>query len=173
MADLAKDCSSILSGPADFKLGGDALGHTQGGTSVKYEPKNRPVTVDQYGETPCKFVHVGDDLRVSTSFAQWAGAVLKASTPSGLDDSASSPGAIGVGRSAGYVYSTQALIVLPLLSADAAKLITVHKAHAVGGWEIPFKPDEDRIFSVEFVAVLDATKTDGKLLATLGLTAGT
>lgn len=173
MADLVKDCSQILSGPADVALAGDALGHTQGGTSVKYEPKNRPVVVDQYGETPCKFVHVGDDLRVMTSFAQWAAAVLKACVPSGHDNSGGSPGNIGIGRSAGYIYTTQILTVEPLLSADAARLVTLHKAHAVGGFELAFKPDEDRIFNVEFVGNLDATKTDGAIVGSLGLTAAT
>lgn len=165
MADLAKDCSAILSGPSDIKIGADAYGHTQGGTKVTYEAKTRPVNVDALGETACNLYHTGDSLMVSTSLAQWASKTVLAAFASGGDGSADTPPKVGLGRLAGYIYTSVALDIVPLASAQAAKHVLVHRAVSQGQTELNFNNENDRVVNLEWMALADDTKADGYKIA--------
>lgn len=158
MASVTEDCSQVLSGPATVSLGADTLGFTQGGVTVNIEPQTRGVVVDKYGETPCKMLHLGDNMRVTANLAQWVQAVVKAAYMAGQDGTYF----VGIGRAAGYVYTPLALIVTPTVSADAVKAVYMHKAVSVGALELKFDHQDDRIFTVEWQGLLDATKTDGQ-----------
>lgn len=167
MADVTADCASVISGPAVIDLAGDTLGHTQGGVTVTVEPQTRAVLVDAHGETPCKMIHLGDNMRVTANLAQWVLQVIKAAYMAGLDGTTY----VGIGRAAGYVYTPLALKVTPLVTADAAKEVNVWKAVSVGALELNFNHNDDRLFTAEWQGLIDTTKTDGEKVGSILLSA--
>ena len=75
-------------------------------------PQNRERIVDKYGSTAIAIIHTGDEVRVTVPWAEWAQATLNEIYDPGTDAGTSK----GVGRSAGYIYTTQSMDI----HADAA-----------------------------------------------------
>lgn len=158
----AVNVNNITGGPASLTLGGTRLSHTHGGVTVKVGPKNRMRTVDQYGTTSVAIIHTGDDVKVTAPLAEWTAQVLAEIYNPGLDMTADAGDKfIGIGRSAGFIYTTAALVVLPLLTADAGKKCEFYKAAPVGEFEIKHSAEDDRIFNVEFACIADPNGTEG------------
>lgn len=172
---MAVDLNNITGGPAELQLATTRISHTQGGIKVKVSPKQRMRTVDQYGETPVDVIHTGDDVRVTAPMAEWSAAVLAEIYNAGNDQTAA-VGAkyIGIGRSAGFIYTTQNLLVIPLLTADVAKRAEFYRATPVGEFELNHSNDDDRVFSVEFACLGDPENspgtTDGQIIGKINLT---
>ncbi|QDV49533.1 hypothetical protein [Gimesia fumaroli] len=165
---MASDVDNVLGGPGYATLGGTAIGHSQGGITAKFSPKTRPVTVDQYGSTPMNLRHTGDECRMTIPFAEWSAAALAEVYAAGNDQTAGSGAAyIGIGRSAGYIYTAQAAEIIPFLTAEAAKKITFNRTVAIGEFEIPFNNEADRIFNVEFECLGDESADDGELIGNI------
>jgi len=169
---MASDVDNVLGGPGYVTLGGTAIGHSQGGISAKISPKNRPVTVDQFGVSEVNIRHTGDESRMTIPFAEWSAASLAEIYNPGKNETAG-VGAkyIGIGRSAGYIYTTKEAIILPFLAAEAAKLVTFHRSTPIGEFEIGFNNENDRIFNTEFANLVDESQTDGELIGNVQLAA--
>lgn len=164
--------SNITHGPAQFQLAAAEIGHTQGGITCTITPANRARNVDQFGSAEIAMIHTGDQVRMSVSFAQWDAATLAEVYNPGNDQTAAAGAKyMGIGRSAGFIYTTQAALIIPRLTADAAKRISMLKATPIGELSIEHIADNDRILEVEFACLADTTATDGELIGKLELTA--
>jgi len=154
---------NVLGGPAKIQLADADVGHTQGGMTVTISPQTRPVIVDQYGSSEIQIRHTGDNVRVSAAFAEWSADTVKNTYHLGTDSTSGSAGAyLGIGATAGALYGTQDLKVIPFLTADAAKLIQMFAATPIGELAINFNNDDDRLFETEFACLLDEAQTDGE-----------
>lgn len=160
------DFDNLTSGPAQFLLDDNEIGHTAGGISANISPINRMRTVDHFGESAVGVVHQGDEVRLTVPFAEWAAATLaEVYNPGNVSNvSASSSGYIGVGRSSGYIYTTADAKIVPRLSADTAKKLQFWRATPIGELELQHNADDDRVFSTEFACLVDESKTDGELI---------
>lgn len=169
---MASDVDNVLGGPGYTTLGGTAIGHTQGGITAKISPKNRPVTVDQFGVSEVNIRHTGDESRMTIPFAEWAAATIAEIYNPGNDQTAGS-GAnyMGIGRSAGYIYTTQAAVIIPFLTAEAAKKISFHRSTPIGEFEVGFNNENDRIFNIEFANLVDESQDDGELIGKIEIAA--
>ena len=161
--------SDIVGGPADVKLGTAAseatIGNTTGGVTATVTPQNRERIVDKYGSTAVAIIHTGDEERVTVPWAEWA-----ATTLNEIYDPGSDAGTFkGVGRSAGYIYTTQSMDITPFLSADSAKTVEFYKVTPIGEVSMAFNNDDDRIMEVEYAALADTGKDDGELIGKLNL----
>lgn len=170
---MAFNVSEVIGGPAKVNLGGSDLEHTQGGISASITPDNRQVNVDEFGSSAVLIRHVGDQVTVTCPFAQYSATTIAEISESGYDQTAAAGSKyMGIGRSAGFVYTTQALKIIPLLAANAAKLLEIYKATATGAIELNYNQDDDTIFETEFTAIVDESKTnDGDYLGKLQITA--
>lgn len=167
---MAVSVSNLVSGPAKVMIASTQLAHTFGGITGKISPKNRMRKVDQYGEGPCDVIHQGDDVRVTVPYAEWTAAVLAEVYDPGASNTASGTGAfMGVGRSAGYIYTPADFQVVPFLTADALKKLQFYRACPVGEFSIGFDNEKDRIISVEYACLVDETKQDGLLIGKIFL----
>lgn len=169
---MASSVSNVISGPATVTLTSTDIGHTQGGVQVKVTPKNRMRVVDKFGQGELAVIHQGDVVRCTCPFAEYAAETLAAIYNPGYDNTAAAMGAkyLGIGRTAGYIYTTQDMKITPRLSADALKLIEFFKATPVGEFEQMFDDKADRIFKVDFACLTDESQTqDGALIGTIGL----
>ena len=169
---MAIDVTKVIGGPAQFTLGGTQLSHTQGGITVTAKPSQHLVTVDEFGTTTCGIRHTGDDVKMKVPFAEYTAAVLGAVYEAGRDQTAATGSKyLGIGRSAGYVYTTAAAQAVPYLTADAAKLVSMLKVTPVGELVQEFNVDKDRLLEMEFACILDETATDGEMIGSIVLTA--
>lgn len=162
---MTPDFDNVVGGPACVKIGDVAQGHTAGGISIKVTPNNRPVLVDQFGTGECNVRHQGDVVRATIPFAEWiAGTFTTIYNPGRDVTTGGSTGRyLGIGRSAGYIYTTADLKLVPFLTADAAKLVQFYRATPIGDFEFKFNDKDDRIFQVDYACLVDETKTDGEL----------
>lgn len=169
---MASDVDNVLGGPGYVTLGGTAIGHSQGGITAKISPKTKEVTVDQFGVSAVNLRHTGDECRMTIPFAEWSAGTLAAVYNAGNNQTAGSGATyIGIGRSAGFIYTTVEAIILPFLTADVAKKITFHRSTPIGEFEIGFTPENDRLLNVEFANLVDESKTDGELIGKIQLAA--
>lgn len=158
------DVTKLVGGPAQALIDDAEIGHTEGGISATITPQNRMRTVDQYGGSAVAVIHTGDEVRVTIPWAEWVKATVDEIYDPGADLGASG---IGIGRSAGYIYTTADLKIVPRLSADVAKKLQFYKACPIGALELAFDGDNDRIFSTEFACLVDTAKTDGNLIGAI------
>lgn len=156
--------SNLTHGPAQVTFGGTDVGHTQGGVTISVSPQNRMRQVDQYGEGELAAIHTGDQVRITVPMAEWTVAALQNVYAAGLKTSlsGSTSGYFGIGRSAGYIYPTVEMVVIPLISSEAAKKAVFYRTCPIGDFDNVFNTDDDRIFEVEHAALVDEAKTDGE-----------
>ena len=171
---MASTVDNITSGPAKILLGSTQIPHTENGVGFKISPKNRMRTVDKYGVGNIAVIHTGDDVRINTSLAEWSAETLAiVYNPGNNATAATGSGSgvryIGVGRSAGYIYTTTTMDVVPYLSADANRGAFFEKVTPVGEFTIDHKAENDRVFACEWVALVKETNTDGELIGKIRL----
>ena len=157
--------SDIVGGPADVKLAGGTIGNTTGGVTATITPQNRERIVDKYGSTALAIIHTGDECRVTVPWSEWGAATLNEVYDPGTDAGSFK----GIGRSAGYIYTTQAMIITPYLTADVGDTVEFFAVTPIGEVSMAFNNDDDRILEVEYAAVADTTQDDGKLLGQLNV----
>jgi hypothetical protein len=158
--------TNLTHGPAQVLFATVDVGHTQGGVVMNVSPQNRMRQVDQYGEGELAAIHTGDQVRVTVPIAEWTAAAMQNVYAAGLQTglSGSTSGYLGVGRSAGYVYPTKELQVIPLVASEAAKKAVFWRTCPIGEFELSHNTDDDKIFEVEHACLVDETKTDGELI---------
>ena len=161
--------SDIVGGPADVELGAASseatIGNTTGGVTATVTPQTPERMVDQYGSPALAVIHTGDEVRVTVPWAEWTSATLNEIYDPGTDAGTSK----GVGRSAGYIYTTQSMDITPFLTADAAKTVEFYKVTPIGEVSMAFNNEDARIMEVEYAALADVSKTDGSLVGLLNL----
>ena len=138
MADLL-DTSKFTNGPGYLYVDGDLISHTQGGITVSVTPSTRNRTCDIYGESALQVIHQGDDCRITAPLAQWTAETLKAVYDPGDDQTESGGtdgGFLGIGRTAGYFYTTRPVEVVPVASNIAHLKTAFWRCCPVGQVEI-------------------------------------
>ena len=162
---MAASVSTIVGGPANVKIARAEIGHTTGGVTATVTPQNRERIVDEYGSTAVAIIHTGDEVRVTVPWSEWAAATLNE-----IYNPGAAAGAFrGVGRSAGYIYTAQAMDITPFLTADAAKTAEFFSTTPIGEVSMSFNNDDDRILEVEYAALIKTDETDGALIGKLNL----
>lgn len=169
---MAVSVNNVISGPAQFKLATVQVSHTHGGITATVKPSQHMVTVDMYGVSVVNMRHTGDDVRLKAPLAEYAAiALAEIYEPGNNQTAAGGAKYMGVGRSAGYVYTDQAATIVPYLTADAAKCCSFFRVSPIGEVSQNFEVDKDRIVEMEFICMVDTSKTDGELIGKIELTA--
>lgn len=164
--------SNITSGPAQVTLATIEVGHTAGGVAFTITPQNRPRNVDQFGSGEVDMIHTGDECRMTVPWAEWTADVLAEIYDPGNDQTAGSATPyIGLGRSAGYIYTVQAAQIVPRLTADANKLVDLNRVTPIGEISFNHQAEDDRIFETEFACLVDESATDGELIGRIQVSA--
>lgn len=167
------DVDNISHGPAQFQLNDTEIGHTTGGIVATVTPQNRPRTVDQFGASEMDIIHNGDEARMTVPFSEWSAAVLAEVYEPGNNQTEASSGAtyLGIGRSAGYIYTAQTAKIIPRLSSLAAKRIEFHRVTSIGELSLNHIAEEDRMLECEFACLTDEDQSDGERIGKLQLAA--
>lgn len=167
--------SDITHGPAQVLIEDSDISHTQGGIEATITPQNRARNVDQYGVGEVAIIHTGDEVRIVTPWSEITSASLAEIYNPGNDRSSDGSSAtgnyMGIGRSAGYVYTTQDMKITPIASTEEEKRLHFFKTTPIGDFSQMFDGGEsDRIFEIDFAALIDPDKDDGELIGRIHLT---
>jgi hypothetical protein len=170
MADIA----NVQIGVQLLNYGGEDLGHTNGGCEFAYEPEYTDILVDLYGNTVVDKALTGEVVRVTVPLAEVTLDKLKNAIPTGtlVTDATTQKQKLKIGSTAGKRLSAQAkpLILHPswLPASDKKFDIKLHKAVITSEVALPYRKDEQTVYEVEFMALIDETQEDGGLLAVIG-----
>lgn len=166
---------NVQIGVQKLTFGDDPLGHTDGGCEFSYAPEYTDVMVDAFGSTVVDKVLTGEAVTVKVPLAEVTLEKLKNAIPTATlvtDAGVPAKKVLTIGSVAGkrLSKSAQKLTLHPAWLADADKSydITLHKAVIVSEVTLPYKVDEKTVYEVEFMALIDDTKEDGNLLASIG-----
>lgn len=163
----AYNATNVVSGPAVLQKGSTpvSFGHTAGGIDLDIKPNVRMQNVDYWGKTGVNVINQGDDAKIKAPLAEWTALTIQNTYGAGNDQTAlSSVAYMGLGRSAGFRLIPFLLTVLPLLASDALKKVTFNRAVPVGELKLSWIADKDRVFEMEYAALVDETATDGEVL---------
>lgn len=163
--------TNIKIGAVSVNFDGTDLGHTMGGAVFNYAPEYADILADQFGNTPVDKALLGEVVTVKVSLAESIIANFNVAMPASTLAGGSS-GRATIGRDAGYRLSSVAgeLILHPLVNdaSDLSDDIVLHKAVVMDEVEVPFNNEDERVFEVTFVALVDTTKSDGNYLGFVG-----
>jgi hypothetical protein len=144
------------------------LGHTQGGVTVTYTPAYQVVKADKYGDTVVEKTLLGESLKAKVPLAETTLANLQVAIPEGTTDGSK----VTIGSTVGDSLSDNAhqLVLHPIANAadNLDDDVVLHKAVVSNEIAIGFNNDGEKIFEVEFEALLDETKSDGNYLGFIG-----
>jgi len=162
------DIQNVKLGVCSVKFNNVDLGHTKGGVVVTYEPTYHDVTVDYYGETVVEKRLLGEKFTAKVPLAEATLANLAIAIPEGT----TSGDKLTIGSSVGDALSDNAkVLVLHPIANEVGNLdddVVMHKAVVASSIELPFTNNGEKIIEVEFIALLDETKTDGNYLGFIG-----
>ena len=102
---------------------------------------------------------------MTVPWSEWVAATLNEVYDPGADAGSFK----GIGRSAGYIYSTQSMVITPYLSADAGDTVEFFKTTPIGEVSMAFNNDDDRILEVEYAALGKTDETDGHVIGKMNL----
>lgn len=161
--------TNIKIGTCSVKLAGTDLGFSKGGVTFTYSPEYADLLADTYGKTPIDKALVGEVVTVKVPFTEPQIARLKKAIPLGVNTVA---GRLTFGSTAGQRLLAQAaqLVLHPQnnTAGDRSEDIVLHKAVVHKEVALNFEVDNQRVTEVEFVALIDTTKSDGNLLGFVG-----
>lgn len=168
------DIKNVQIGIQKITYGGEDLGHTSGGCEFTYEPEYTDIVVDLYGNTVVDKALTGEVVRVTVPLAELTLEKLKTAIPTGtiVEDTSSGKKKLMIGSIAGKRLSDNAkeLVLHPswLPDNDKSLDIKLYKAVITSEVALPFRKDEQTVYEVEFMALIDESKEDGGLLAVIG-----
>lgn len=167
------DINNVQIGRQTITFDTTELGHTDGGCEFSYEPTYTDILVDAYGETVADKVLTGEAVKVTVPLAETTLDRLKTAIPTGTFVDGGTSQKLTIGSEAGTKRLSdyaKTLLLHPawLDTSDKSLDITLHKAVVISEVALPFKVDEKTVYEVEFLALIDETKTNGDLLATIG-----
>jgi hypothetical protein len=150
-------------GYATVTWGGTSLGETEGEVKLEIVTQRVMQSSDTYGvETPFDMIEVGRQMKVTVPLSEYSFSILQTI----IQTADTAAGKLEIGKVVGS--STRALakklVIHPIIKgSNTGSDITLHKAVVSSETiEVSFSNDRSQI-EVEFMALIDATNTDGIL----------
>ena len=147
-------------GAGSLTIDGVDVGHTTpDGIVVTYEPEVHEHMSGKYGNTPVKASLIGQRLTLQITMAEATVANMEKAF-AGVNLSA---GAIQFGGVAGREVEGAELVMTPY---DGTAPWTFHNAVPTSSVEMAYQVENERVYQVTFVALVDESQADGEELAT-------
>lgn len=164
------DVTEVKLGVATLTYNSVALGHTKGGVEMTYTPDIKETSVDQYGSTPVAASIIGERLEVKVTLAESSLAEMNKAIAGGTLVTGATKDEINVGSDGATSLTGQELVIHPTAEgASTDKDVTVHKAVVIGAVVLPYKTEEETLFEITFLALIDEAKATGEKLFRIGL----
>lgn len=164
------DVSNVELGVCAVTINGTDIGHTKGGVELTYEPEYHEVNVDAYGNTPVDLRLIGERFIAKVPFAEFTLSNLEKVIPWTTRAGAADKRRL-IGKKAGQSARDSAsveLVLHPVGEGTRRHDVVMYKAFPMSSVVINHKNDEEKILEVEFIALVDETKSDGNYLGLIG-----
>jgi len=160
---------NVEMGAVDVQVDGVDVGHQKGGAEVSYEPEFSESAVDLYGNTPIESRLTGERLTAKVRFAEYTIANLKKAMPQGAFAGAGNA-RLTLGAKAGKKASDDAveLTLHPSNEGTRVNDVVIYKAVVTSAIVLTHTNEDDKIIEIEFLALLDESKSDGNYLGLIG-----
>jgi len=166
---MAKDTTNIKIGACEVTWGGVDLGHTKGGCTVVYTPEFAELMADQYGNTKIDKRLLGEEMRIRVPLTETQVANLKNAIPLATQAVVNERYTIGKDAGASLLDEALELVMHPLANgADLSDDVVIYKAVVDSEVEIAKTNEDQTIVEVEFMALIDTSKSDGAYLGHIG-----
>lgn len=156
-------------GPVDVSIDGADIGHCKGGAEVSYEPEFQESSVDAYGNTPIEARLKGERLTAKVRLAEYTIANLRKAMPQ-TQFAGAANARITIGAKSGKKASDDSveLVLHPSDKDTREHDVVLYKAVVVSSIAINHNLDDDKVVEVEFLALIDESKSDGNYLGLIG-----
>jgi len=160
-----QNLSRVVTGPAEVRVDGVAVGRTSGPVRARFTPLLREESSAYTGATPVDYVVVGAKAELFLTLAEYILENVLLAMPYG----GYAYGYARIGPLPGARLSSEAapVTVHPLAreSDDASEDVTLHSAVCVGATELEYSSGGDRLVEAHFVGLVDFSRTDGDMIA--------
>lgn len=158
--------ADILLSTASITYNSVTMPETKGGVEITYSKEIKEKTSDTHGSTPLGAWLTGERLEITAQFAETSIDALKTAIDTATKTTGATKDQLEFGTTAGTSLSDAALVITPAQNNDLA--ITVHKAIVISEPTLMFKSDEENVYEVKWLGIIDTSKDDGKRLAQIG-----
>lgn len=152
---------NIKLGACSVKFGGVDLGYTKGGVEVEVSTETLKVTVDQQGQTTMSELIQGRNIKVTAPLAESILSNMVNLMPGSTMSADTKTLTINSAQGVNLVDVAQQLVLTPQDGTDF--VLTLNRAATAGNFNMAYKSDDVRVFSVDFNAYPD----DNGVLGTL------
>lgn len=163
---------NVRMGVCSIVFNGVDCGHTLGGTKVTITRKLTPLKVDKYGDSSVDLVVTEVQMVVATKIAEPVVNLIKESMPEGDYENGASGQRIGVAAGEGAALralsATMTLHPLSKLSTDLSEDVTIYNAVPSSSPVINYEVAGQRVFDLEFTALVNETEGVGRRLGHIG-----
>lgn len=163
------DINQVRVGVCSVTYNSVDLGLTKGGVTVSYEPTFHDISVDQFGETVIESVLTGEKFTAKVPLTESTISNMKVAMPNSTFAGAGNK-RITLGKTSGTRQGAlSALLVLhPQNEGTRVNDIVLYKAFVNSTVELSHTIDGEKVIEVEFMALIDASKSDGNYLGMIG-----
>lgn len=163
---------NVRMGVCSIVFNGVDVGHTLGGTKVTITRKPTPLKVDKYGDSPVDMVITDVQMVVDAKVAEPVVSLLKNALPEGDFENGATGQRLGVpaGEGAALRAGSATLVLHPLSKAttDFSEDVTVYNAVATSSPVLNYEVAGQRVFDLQFTALVNETQGAGRRLGHVG-----
>lgn len=163
---------NVRMGVCTITYNGVDCGHTLGGTKVTITRKLTPLKVDKYGDSPVDEVVTDVQMVVAAKIAEPVVTVIKNALPEGDYESGVAGQRLGIAAGEGAALRAQSaqLTLHPQSKApsDQSEDVTIYNAVATSSPVINYDVAGQRVFDIEFTALVNETEGAGRRLGHIG-----
>ncbi len=170
MADITK----VRIGICSIVYNGVDVGHTLGGTKATITRKLTPLKVDKYGDSNVDLVVTDVQFVIDAKVAEPVVNSIKFAMPEGDYENGATGQRIGIaaGEGAALRASSAQLTLHPLSKAatDFSEDVTIYNAVASSSPVLNYDVANQRVFDLQFTALVNETEGAGRRLGHIGPT---
>jgi hypothetical protein len=164
--------ANLRMGPCSIFWNGADIGNTLGGVKVTLTRKLTDLKVDRYGDSPVDKYVTSVDAAVVTKVAEPVVTALKNAMPESAYNSGVAGNQLGIAAGEGAsLRATAALLTLHPLSkapTDLSEDVTIYLAVPTASPVINYEVANQRVFDLEFMALVSEAYTAGRRLGHIG-----
>lgn len=164
--------TNVRMGVCSIVFNGVDCGHTLGGTKVTITRKLTPLKVDKYGDSPVDEVVTDVQMVVDAKVAEPVVSLIKTAMPEGDYEQGASGNRLGVpaGEGAALRQYSATLTLHPLNKAatDTSEDVQVYNAVASSSPVLNYDVAGQRVFDLQFTALVNETEGAGRRLGHIG-----
>lgn len=165
---------NVRMGVCSISYNGVDCGHTLGGTKATITRKLTPLKVDKYGDSPVDQVVTDVQLVVDAKIAEPVVSLIKMAIPEGDYEQGASGNRLGIpaGEGAALRAGSAVLVLHPLSKAatDFSEDLTIYNAVASSSPVLNYEVAGQRVFDLQFTALVNETEGAGRRLGHIGPT---